>query len=457
MGVIYLKNSIPNDVRFILDTLESAGYESYLVGGCVRDLILKLEPNDWDISTSARPQCVKACFKGYNIVETGEKHGTIGVIINHTLYEITTFRVDGEYKDLRRPEKVEFTKDLFLDLSRRDFTINAIAYNDKTGFVDPYDGMYDISIKAIRCVGNPDERFNEDALRILRAVRFASVYDFNIEYKTADALIKNRNKLKNIAVERITTEFNKLLCGVNVNYVLRRYKDVIAVFLPEIVSTFNCNQNNPHHNKTVWKHTTCAVSNIRSDLLLRMVMLLHDIGKPMALKKDKKGIDHFYNHQRFSSELSRTLLERLKYPTSFIDAVVTLVDYHDVRDIKNKNHLKRLLNKIGIDNYKKLLEVQKADILAQSVFKREEKLSELENNKAMLEDIILNNECFNLKTLKINGSDLIHLGITKGVQIGYILQELLDNVIDDIIENDKNVLQKQALHIYNTLNKENQY
>ena len=237
-----MKISIPNDVNFIINTIENAGYEAYVVGGCLRDLILNFQPNDWDITTSATPTIIKKCFSNYHLIDIGEEHGTVGIVINDIVYEVTTYRIDGEYKDCRHPQKVEFTDDIIADLSRRDFTINAIAYNKKRGIVDPFNGVNDISIKAIRCVGNPDERFREDALRILRAIRFASVYDFSIEVNTANSLINNRTLLNKIAVERIATEFNKLLCGKNVNYILRRYKDVISVFLPELTSTFNCSQ-----------------------------------------------------------------------------------------------------------------------------------------------------------------------------------------------------------------------
>jgi len=439
-----LKISIPIDVNFIISTLENSGFEAFIVGGCVRDAILGRVPEDWDITTNAKPSQIKECFKGYNFIDNGEKHGTIGVIINKTVYEITTYRIDGEYCDCRHPEKVEFTDDITADLSRRDFTINAIAYNEKVGFVDPFNGISDISLKAIRCVGEPDERFQEDALRILRALRFSSVFDFSIEVRTANSLIQNRQLLNKIAVERIATEFNKLICGKNVGYILRRYKDVIAVFLPELVSTFNCEQNTPHHNKNVWKHTTVSVANIEADLLLRMVMLFHDIGKPMAKFTDIKGRDHFHKHPKFSAEITKNALERLKYPNSFIENVVTLVRYHDNRGIENKKQIKRLLNKIGETNFRHLLKVQRADISAQSTYQREEKLNFVNNAESLFEEILRDNECFTLKNLAINGSDLLHMGVNKGVQIGYILNELLTSVIDGDVENEKSVLLELA-------------
>ncbi len=444
-----MKIKIPIDVKFIIDTLYNAGYEAYIVGGCVRDSILGITPHDWDITTSAKTDEIKACFSDFDFAETGEKHGTIGIIIDKICYEVTTYRIDGEYKDNRHPENVIFTDNLEKDLARRDFTINAMAYNDKKGIVDPFMGEKDLSLKAIRCVGNPDLRFKEDALRILRALRFASTYNFDIEVNTAYALVLNRNLLNNIAVERISTEFSKMLCGTNISYILRRYKDVVAVFLPELVATFDFEQNNPHHNKTVWKHSAAAVSFIEPDLVLRMAMLLHDTGKPITLRTDNNGIDHFHGHNHFSAVYASTALERLKYPQKFIDEVVTLIEYHDIRFNGNKRQIKHILNKIGIEAFIKLLKVQRADILAQSKYKREIKLHNLQLSEKAFNEIIEDKECFTLKDLKINGSDLIHLGITNGKTIGKILNSLLDSVINENIENNPVVLKRMALQINN--------
>lgn len=445
-----MKIVIPNDVKFIIKNLEDAGFEAFVVGGCVRDSMLGLEPKDWDVATSAKPDDIKSIFNSFQLVLDGEAHGTVGVVINNVKYEITTYRVDGKYCDNRHPENVSFTNSIELDLARRDFTINAMAYNDLRGLVDPYNGMKDLSFKALRCVGNPDTRFCEDALRILRALRFASVYNFSIEFNTSVSLIKNRNLLNNIAVERIASELNKLVCGSNVNYILRRYKDVIAVFLPELVSTFDFEQNTPHHNKTVWRHTTAAVSNIEPDTLLRIVMLLHDVGKPLALRTDSNGRDHFKGHNHFSAVLARNALERLKYPTKFIEDAVTLIEYHDVRFSNNKRQIKHILNKIGEKNFINLIKVQKSDILAQSRYKREIKLNNLDLACETFNKIIENNECYKLKDLAINGSDLIHLGITNGVIIGNILNEILDLVIDEAVDNDPVILKKIAVDIENS-------
>ncbi len=447
-----MKLIIPDDARFIINTLYDNGYDAFVVGGCVRDAALGVEAKDWDITTSAKPEDIKRCFKNKHLISIGEKHGTVGVVINKKVYEVTTYRIDGDYNDNRHPETVEFTDDIEKDLSRRDFTVNAMAYNDKVGLVDPFNGQLDLKYKALRCVGNPDERFEEDALRILRGLRFASVYNFSIESNTATSIIRNKKLLNNISMERISSELNGILCGKNVNFILRRYKDVIAVLIPELVATFDFAQNNPHHNKTVWRHTTASVANIEPDSLLRMVMLLHDVGKPLALKTDENGVDHFKGHNRFSAVLAKTALKRLKYPTKFIEDAVILIEYHDVRFTDNKKQIKHVLNIIGVDNFKRLMKVQKADILAQSKYMQDAKLKNLNLANYAFESIIRNNDCYKIKDLKINGSDLIHLGITDGKTIGDILEILLDNVIDETINNDNIDLKIKALEIYKEYN-----
>ena len=443
-----MKISIPENVNSLLTKLNNSGFEAYVVGGCVRDSLLGIEPNDWDITTSAKPDEIKSVFSDYQLIEVGEKHGTIAVVIDYTPYEITTYRLDGVYSDNRRPDSVSFTDKLEEDLSRRDFTVNAMAYNDEEGLVDPFNGELDLQYKALRCVGDPDKRFNEDALRILRALRFASTYNLSIEGSTSNSIVRNRLLLNNISAERIQSEFSKMLCGDNINFILRRYKDVIAVFIPEIVATFECEQNTPHHNKNVWRHTTAAVSNIENNRTLRMTMFMHDIGKPLARRTDSSGRDHFKGHNHFSAVLAKNALERLKYPTKFIEDVVTLIEYHDVRFSDNKKKIKHVLNNIGIVNFERLLKVQKADILSQSKYKREIKLQNLDLAYDTYKTIIENKECYSLKSLDINGSDLIHLGITEGKIIGDILERLLDGVIDGTFENDNVLLKKEAFEIY---------
>lgn len=439
---------LPNNVDKILNMLNNAGYEAFAVGGCVRDAMLGIEPNDWDITTSAQPAEIKEVFSSYRTIDIGEAHGTIGVLIDDVVYEITTYRIDGDYADKRHPDSVSFAKTIEEDLSRRDFTVNAMAYNNEKGIVDPFNGQADLKYKALRCVGDPDTRFNEDALRILRGLRFASVYNFGIESKTAASIIRNRLLLNDISEERIASEFNKLLCGDNVKYILSRYKDVFSVFFPEIVSTFDFAQNTPHHNKTVWRHITASVSFIEPDELLRLVMFLHDVGKPLALRTDSKGIDHFKGHNHFGAVLAKNALERLKYPRKTIDDVCVLIEYHDVRFNEDKRKIKHVLNIIGKENFERLLKIQLADIKAQSMYKRESKFRDHELAKQAFREITDNNECYSLQSLAINGSDLIHLGITDGKSIGFILDNLLDEVINETLENDNVTLKKQALEIY---------
>lgn len=439
---------LPNNVDKILNMLNNAGCEAFAVGGCVRDAMLGIEPNDWDITTSAQPAEIKEVFSSCRTIDIGEAHGTIGVLIDDVVYEITTYRIDGDYADKRHPDSVSFAKTIEEDLSRRDFTVNAMAYNNEKGIVDPFNGQADLKYKALRCVGDPDTRFNEDALRILRGLRFASVYNFGIESKTAASIIRNRLLLNDISEERIASEFNKLLCGDNVKYILSRYKDVFSVFFPEIVSTFDFAQNTPHHNKTVWRHITASVSFIEPDELLRLVMFLHDVGKPLALRTDSKGIDHFKGHNHFGAVLAKNALERLKYPRKTIDDVCVLIEYHDVRFNEDKRKIKHVLNIIGKENFERLLKIQLADIKAQSMYKRESKLRDHELAKQAFREITENNECYSLQSLAINGSDLIHLGITDGKSIGFILDNLLDEVINETLENDNVTLKKQALEIY---------
>ena len=436
---------LPDNVSYILNTLNSNNFEAYIVGGCVRDSIIGLTPQDWDITTNAAPDEIMLCFKNHKLITAGIKHGTVGVIIDKSVYEITTFRIDGDYIDNRHPESVIFSKNIENDLSRRDFTVNALAYNPEKGLIDIFNGLEDLKYKAIRCVGDPDKRFQEDALRILRALRFASTYDFTIEIKTSDAIFNNRLLLNNISEERIATEFNKLICGESAQYILNRYRRVISTFIPEIEIMFNCNQNTPHHNRSLWKHTTSALKRVDSDLVLRLTMFFHDIGKPMAQTTDEiTGYNHFKGHNKFSVAITESVLKRLKYSNEIIDTVKTLIYYHDVRLSDNKKQIKRLLSKIGEKNFRYLLNIQKADMLAQSAYKREEKLYNYSLSVATFEKIIEENECLSLKELAINGRDLIHIGVTKGEDIGNTLNYLLLKVIDDELLNENDILIAEA-------------
>ena len=437
-----------DDVELILNKLSENGFDCYIVGGCVRDSLLGIAPHDWDITTNALPQQISRIFSSYRQFDAGIKHGTVSVVINNQVYEITTFRIDGSYTDNRRPDSVTFTADIKQDLLRRDFTVNALAYNPKTGVKDFCNGIEDINYKALRCVGNPDERFNEDALRILRCLRFASVYGFSIEPETSRSIIRNKRLLLNISAERIKDELEKLLCGDNADFVLRRYKEVFAVIIPEIEVMFNFDQNTPHHNKTLWKHTVSSIKYIKPDPVLKMTMLLHDIGKPQTKTTDINGVSHFKGHPRLSAAMADVILHRLRFSNEFIYTVTTLINYHDYRFNGNKKMMKKVLSKIGEEMFEKLLQVQYADMMAQSMYKREEKL--LNHNKTVAEfkNITEENCCLSLQDLNINGRDLLNLGIPRGKAIGSILRTLLDMVIDEEINNEKQELISKAEQLY---------
>ena len=434
--------SLPNNVLKIIESLNRNNYECFVVGGCVRDMLLGNPPKDYDLTTNAKPNEILEVFKDYKTFDAGIKHGTISVVIDNEVFEITTYRIDGDYLDSRHPENVVFTDAIEKDLSRRDFTVNAMAYSPQTGLVDYYGGVDDIKYKAIRCVGEPDIRFREDALRILRALRFASVYNFSIEFNTYNAIMNNKNLLNNISKERISSELTKIICGESCDYILRRFKEVFAVVIPEISSMFHFEQNNPHHNKTLWKHTVSSVKNIDNDEVLRMTMLLHDIGKPLAEKMDKKGVSHYNGHEKISSTMSERILKRLRFSNSFINQVVLLIKYHDVGISTDKFSIKKMLNIMGKENFSLLLKVRYADIMAQSYYQREEKLSEYNQVKELFNEIISNKECYQISDVAVNGKTLLENGITDGKAIGEKLDYLLNLVMREECKNTEEELLK---------------
>lgn len=439
-----MKILLPDNVKEIIKNLTDNGFEAFIVGGCVRDSVLGLTPHDWDICTSAKPEEIKQCFKDYNTFDSGIKHGTISIVIEKEVFEVTTYRIDGEYTDNRHPESVTFTDDITKDLARRDFTINAMAYNECQGLVDPFDGRTDLKNGIIRCVRKPDERFVEDALRIIRALRFASVYNFRIEEQTATSVHKNANLLLNIAVERISAEFNRLICGGGAEIILNVYRDVFAVIIPEIIPMFDFDQHTKHHNRDVWRHTTHSIASIEATSLLRITMLFHDLGKPKACKRDPDGTCHFKGHPKHSAIMAEEILRRLKYPKDFIEQCIKLIIYHDVRFNGSKRQLKHVMNAIGEKNVEFLLKVQHADIMAQSDYKHKEKLQTLDLACKVFKEILAEQSCFTLKQLDINGYDLMNIGIKDGKEIGRILKLLLSFVIDEKIQNEKSALLKKA-------------
>ena len=435
-----MKIELTENAKFIIDRLQSCGYECYAVGGCVRDSLRGITPHDWDFTTSALPDEIESAFADCKTADIGKRYGTIAVILDGKPYEITTYRVDGGYSDSRHPDEVSFSGRLSDDLARRDFTVNAMAYNDRDGLVDLYCGRSDLGFGVIRCVGEPEQRFCEDALRILRALRFAATLGFSIEQKTAEAILKLRAQLNGIAAERVRDELLRLLCGEKVDFVLRSYRAVIAVILPELKGTFDFEQHSIHHNRDVYRHTVASVRNIEPDPLLRVTMLFHDIGKPLSQTVDEKGVCHYKNHPKIGAAMTAEILRRLCLPNDFIDDVCELIRFHDERFRPDTVLLKKYLKLLGEEKMKMLYKIQRADILAQSSYMREEKLRNLGAVYAELERIIESGECYCLRMLAVNGADLLHLGYRSGAVIGEMLDTLLNKVITGELPNEKEAL-----------------
>lgn len=430
---------IPKNGKFILDMLNDNGFEAYAVGGYVRDMLMGRETGDFDVTTSALPQQAEQLLKQNNIkyIETGLKHGTITAVLDGESFEITAFRTDGEYKDNRRPESVSFVADVKVDLARRDFTVNAMAYNEKNGIVDLFGGRQDIENKLIRCVGNADERFKEDALRIMRALRFSAVLGFEIEEKTKKAVFNNKQLLLNIAPERIFAELYKMLKGNNIYNVLNEYKEVLAVVIPELEPSFYCAQNNPWHIYNVYQHIIHAVANAPADSELRLVMLLHDIGKPFVKTTDGRGIDHFKTHAAVSADMAEKILKRFHASNRITDKVVQLVYYHQSVENVDEIRVKRWLAKIGAEQTENLFKVRLADLSAHNPAKIDYETGRINQLFEELKEIVAAGEAFSIKDLAVHGNDLIALGY-KGRDIGNKLREILMLVVDDKLKNDKN-------------------
>lgn len=447
------KIDIPNGAKRIIHLLELEGHSAYVVGGCVRDKLLNKPPHDWDICTSAKPEEVCDLLEQFHIrtTKTGLQHGTITAHYGMFDYEITTFRIDGEYSDNRRPDNVEFTDNLFIDLSRRDFTINAIAMDADSSIFDPFDGLSDLKLGIIRCVRNPDDRFREDALRIIRALRFAATYGFKIEEKTAAAIHRNKELLKNISAERIQSELTKMLCGKGVLDILLEYKDVMAVIIPELEPCIGFNQNNPYHIYDVYDHIAHAVANYDGDdISIKMALLLHDISKPECYTEDHNG-GHFYGHSVPSMRIAKAVMTRLKFDNKTRDEVVDLVLYHDSDIYPGARSVKRWLNKIGVMRLHQLISVKFADTYAHADVNR---AVTIDNYFAILKiagDIFKEQQCFTLKQLAVNGHDMIGIGFDEGPGIGKVLNHLLNKVLDGEIENERDILLKEANEFYREL------
>jgi tRNA nucleotidyltransferase (CCA-adding enzyme) len=421
--------------------------DAYIVGGCVRDSILNKTPHDWDICTSVRPGVVLSILAEHGIktFETGLQHGTVTAVIGDESYEITTFRTDGEYSDNRRPDRVEFIADICEDLSRRDFTINAMAYNESDGVIDPWHGHEDLLNGVIRCVRNPDDRFREDALRIMRALRFAATYGFKIEEKAAAAIHRNKELLKNISAERIQSELTKMLCGKGVLDILLEYKDVMAVIIPELEPCIGFDQNNPYHIYDVYDHIAHAVANYKgNDISIKMALLLHDIGKPESYVVVDFGGGHFYGHSVPSMRITKDAMARLRFDNKTRDEVVDLVLYHDADIYPGARSVRRWLNLIGPDMLDKLIFVKIADLEAHSDMNKSSRRDRTLGIRLVMKDVIAKAQCFTLKDLAISGNDILSLGVEEGPRIGKILNYLLGEVLDGTLENIHEILVEEA-------------
>lgn len=436
---INMKLEIPSSAEKILRVLEENGHEAYVVGGCVRDSILGRSPDDWDITTSASPEQVKELFR--KTVDTGLQHGTITVLIDKEGFEVTTYRVDGDYEDGRHPREVMFTSSLEEDLKRRDFTINAMAYHPDRGLVDLFHGMEDMEQKVIRCVGNPMERFREDALRILRAVRFSAQLGFQIEENTQAGIRSLAPNLKNVSAERIQVELVKLLVSPHPDYLRTAYETgITGEFLPEFDACMKTEQNTPHHCYTVGEHILQSLLNVRADKVLRLTMLLHDMGKPVVKKTDENGRDHFKLHGPQSEQMAKAILRRLKFDNDTLYKVCRLVKWHDARPLPEMVSVRRAVNRIGEDIFPLYLEVQEADMLAQSTYRREEKKARLQGVRECYEEILERKQCISLKSLAVTGRDLIAAGCKPGPGLGDILDEMLEHVLEYPEDNTKEKL-----------------
>lgn len=443
-----LKIEIPSGANEIIHTLQNNEYEAFLCGGAVRDNLLGRPIHDYDITTSATPDEMMEIFKDMKVIETGLQHGTITILIDDEAYECTTYRIDDNYSDNRRPDSVTFTRSLEEDLKRRDFTVNAMVYNDEVGLVDPFNGMEDIEHYKIRCVGRAEDRFSEDALRILRAIRFASQLGFVVDSDVSLNIHKMYKNLENVSIERINSEFCKIALSSEFYNQLTLYPEVFSLFIPEIKDMIGFKQNNPYHIYDVWNHTVHAVQAYKcdcepenpKDLITSLAIFFHDFGKPHCYQDDEDGIRHFKGHGRVSADMTDEIMKRLKFDNDTREKVVELVYYHDATFEVGKKYVKRWLNKIGEEQFKRLLNIRRADIKAQADTGQKTRLQKVDNIEYVLEEVLQHDECFSLKDLAVNGKDLIGIGYKPGKEIGEILNNLMDLVISGEYINEKEKL-----------------
>lgn len=436
-----MKIQMPENAKFIINKLNQNGYEAYIVGGCVRDAILNKSPSDWDITTSATPYQVKSLFK--KTIDTGIQHGTVTVMIDKEGYEVTTYRIDGKYENHRRPKEVKFTASLIEDLKRRDFTINAMAYNDETGLVDCFGGVEDLKNKIIRCVGKAENRFDEDALRILRAIRFAGQLNFLVDEDTQIAMKNKCQNLKDISAERIQVELTKLLTSNNPEKIILAYElGITKVILPEFDKMMETEQHSPEFIYNVGLHCVYTAKYIDNKAIYRWSAILHYVGKSYCEIIYNDGIEQFYKYTDNGHLIARKILKRLKFDNYTIDIIDKLIKYHNYnwgKDIDRKK-VRKASSLIGVDIFEDFLKLQKADVLAQSDLFKKEKLEKLDKIEQIYKEILADKECLTMKQLNINGKDLIKLGIEPSMYMGEILKKLFEMVIENPELNDYEVL-----------------
>lgn len=444
---------MPRGANYIIDTLKQAGFEAYIVGGCVRDAVLGLRPHDWDITTNARPEQVKRLFG--KTIDTGIQHGTVTVLVPKSVtlgelpydFEVTTYRLDGVYEDHRRPKAVTFTGALSEDLARRDFTINAMAYNHEDGLVDIYGGQKDLTDGVIRCVGNPEERFSEDALRVLRAVRFAAKLDFVIEDDTRMAIRTHVLDLAFVSAERIREELTKLLISDHPGRIREAYKlGITGVVLPEFDRMMEQEQNNPYHCYSVGEHTIHVVEAVPPEVHLRYAALLHDVAKPACHTTDEKGIDHFYGHPQIGTREAVKILRRLKFDNDTIRKVERLVRYHDYDIGDTEKGMRHFLAKFGTEDFPDYMKLRRADMAGQSSYRLDERRAYLERLEELYQAVTSRGDCLSLKELALSGRDLMEMGVPAGPGLGRMLDKLLTHVLDHPEDNNREALIKY-LHI----------
>ena len=436
--------TMPAGAAFVLQRLKENGFQGYVVGGCVRDSLLGRAPKDWDICTDALPEEMQRVFRDQHVIETGLKHGTLTVMYDHEPYEVTTFRVDGEYTDHRHPDAVRFVKNVVDDLARRDFTVNAMAWNPQSGLVDAFGGQEDLRAGVIRCVGEADRRFGEDALRIMRALRFASVYGFDIEAETAAAVHRLKDTLRDVAAERIRVELAKLLCGQGVGKMLREYADVFFAILPQLAPMHGFDQRTPYHAYDVWEHTVRAVENAPSTETLRLTLLLHDAGKPAAFTVDEQGVGHAHGHHRLSAEIAAEVLAYLRLDNATRDRILMLVEHHDWPLSTERTLLKRRLNRLGEEALYQLIEVQRADALGKGTEAAADVEARTEELRQALTVLLAERPCVTLRDMAVNGRDLMAEGIAHGKQLGETLNWLLAEVLNERLPNEREALLSAA-------------